>query len=109
MSIINKSYNYDFVKISFLHKFNQNDDLQNEIKIKTDTSPIILLCPLDECMNKVEKMELITWPTIYITKTISKMLGLTTNSKVILEPVYQNEYNICDVEKVFVFPLKEMV
>lgn len=109
MSIINKNNSYDFVKISFLHKLNQNDDPQNEVKIKTDKSLIIYLCPLDTFMNKVEKMELITWPTIYVTKTISKMLGLTMNSKVILEPINQNSNDICDVEKIFIFSLKEMV
>lgn len=112
MSLINKNNSYDFVKISFLHKLNQNDeskDPQNEIKVKTNESLIIHLCPLDKFMNNVEKMELITWPTIYITKTISNMLGLTMNSKVILELINQNSNDICDVENIFVFPLKEMV
>lgn len=108
-SIINTNNSYDFVRMSFLHKLNQNDELQNEIKIKTDTSLIIHLCPLDKLMNNVEKIEVITWPTIYVTKTISKMLGLTMNSKVVLEPINQNSNNIYDVENIFVYPLKEMV
>ncbi|XP_060847155.1 peroxisomal ATPase PEX1 [Rhopalosiphum padi] len=94
-----------FVKISLIHEFDKNksEDSENKSKIK-NPSIIIRLCPLDPFMNNIEKMEVITWPTIYVTNILSKMLGLKMNSKVILEPVSRIENEICDVQNIQISP-----
>lgn len=99
-----------FVKISSVHKLDQikRQNSQNKREFQ-NPSVIIRLCPLDSFMNKVEKVEVITWPTIYVTKTLSKMLGLKMNSKVVLEPITQIDNEICNVQNIVFSPLKEMV
>lgn len=99
-----------FVKVSLVHELEKikSQDSQSKQKIQ-NPSVLIRLCPLDPFMNKIEKMEVITWPTIYVTKTLSKMLGLKMNSKVVLEPVAQIDNEICNVQNIVFSPLKEMV
>jgi len=115
MSIIFKnndanSTENSFVKISLIHEFDKNksEDSENKSKIK-NPSIIIRLCPLDPFMNNIEKMEVITWPTIYVTNILSKMLGLKMNSKVILEPVSRIENEICDVQNIQISPSNNIV
>lgn len=95
-----------FVKISLLNKIDQSsDNSKNKQKLKNETL-IIRLCPLDPTMNNVDKMEEITWPTIYVTKVLSKMLDLKMNSKVILEPISGIDNDICKIKNIFISPLK---
>lgn len=112
MSLLNKNTervsDHSFVKISLLHKLDKTKDSKNKSKVD-DTSVIINLCPLDKFMNNIEKMESITWPTIYVTKTIYMMLDLSMNSKVILELMNQKDNNICDVQNIYISPIKEPV
>ncbi|XP_027844705.2 peroxisome biogenesis factor 1 [Aphis gossypii] len=110
MSIIFKnndaySTGNSFVKISLIHELDKikSEDSENKSKIK-NPSIIIRLCPLDPFMNNIEKMEVITWPTIYVTNILSKILGLKMNSKVILEPVSRIENEICDVQYIHISP-----
>ncbi|XP_015379787.1 PREDICTED: peroxisome biogenesis factor 1 isoform X2 [Diuraphis noxia] len=110
MSIIfknNEAYSNknSFVKISLIHEFDRikSEDSKNKSTIK-NPSIIVRLCPLDPSMNNIKKMEVITWPTIYVTNVLSKILGLKMNSKVILEPVSQIENEICDVQNIHISP-----
>jgi len=115
MSIIYKNndayYTKDtFVKISLIHELDRIELEDSKIKSKIKNPSIIVrLCPLDPFMNNVEKMEVITWPTIYVTNTLSKILGLKMNSKVILEPLSQIENEICDVQNIHISPSNNMV
>lgn len=100
-----------FVKISLLHELEQIKPVQG-IQNKSETkkaSVIIRLCPLDPFMNNIEKMEIITWPTIYIGNSVKKMLSLKMNSKVVLEPVCRIENEICAVQFIYISPMKIMV
>lgn len=115
MSIIYKnndaySTKNSFVKISLVHEFGRikSENSQTESKIK-NPSIIVRLCPLDPFMNNIEKMEVITWPTIYITNVLSKILDLKMNSKVILEPLSRIENDICDVQNIHISPSNNMV
>lgn len=112
MSLLNKNTervsDHNFVKISLLHKLDKIKESKNKNKVD-DTSVIIRLCPLDKFMNNVEKMESITWPTIYVTKTVYMMLDLSMNSKVILELMNQKDNNICDAQNIYISPIKELV
>jgi len=115
MSIIYKnndaySTKNSFVKISLIHEFDKmkSEDSQIKSKIK-NPSVIVRLCPLDPFMNNIEKMEVITWPTIYVTNILSKILGLKMNSKVILEPLSEIENEICDVQNIHISPSNNIV
>ncbi|XP_025196709.1 peroxisome biogenesis factor 1 [Melanaphis sacchari] len=110
MSIIFKnsdaySTGNSFVRISLIHEFDKikTEDTENKSKINNPFI-IIRLCPLDPFMNSIEKMEVITWPTIYVTNILSKMLGLKMNSKVILEPIIRIENEISDVQNIHICP-----
>ncbi|XP_060858422.1 peroxisomal ATPase PEX1 isoform X1 [Metopolophium dirhodum] len=110
MSIIYKnndaySTKNSFVRISLIREFDKmkSEDSQIKSKIK-NPSAIVRLCPLDPFMNNIEKMEVITWPTIYVTNILSKILGLKMNSKVILEPLSEIENEICDVQNIHISP-----
>lgn len=99
-----------FVKISLIHEFDRIKSEDSKIKSKIKNPSIIVrLCPLDPFMNNIEKMEVITWPTIYVTNTLSKILGLKMNSKVILEPLSHIENEICDVQNIHISPSNNMV
>lgn len=100
----------NFVKISLIHELNQikPQDSKNKPQSK-NLSVIIRLCPLDPFMNNVDKMETITWPTIYVTKTLSNALGLKMNSKVVLEPVNRINNEICGVQNIYICPSKQKV
>lgn len=111
MSILfqnNEQYSADnsFVKISLLHEIDQTSDNSKNKQKSKNASVTIRLCPLDPKMNDVDKMEDITWPTIYVTKILSKMLDLKMNSKVILEPISRIENDICKIKNIFISPLK---
>jgi len=95
-----------FVKISLFHELDRIKSEDSKIK---NSSIIVRLCPLDPFMNNIEKMEVITWPTIYVTNILSKILGLKMNSKVILEPLSQIENEICDVQNIHISPSNNMV
>lgn len=99
-----------FVKISLIQDLDQikNENSQNKSKIKNPTL-IIRLCPLDSFMNNVEEMEVIKWPTIYITNVLSKMMGLKMNSKIVLESISQIDNEICDIKNIYISPIKKMV
>lgn len=100
-----------FVKISLLRELNQtksSEEVGNKSEIK-NVSVIIRLCPLDPYMNNIEKMEIINWPTIYISNILKKMLDVKMNSKVVLEPVSQIDNEICEVQIIYISPLKKMV
>lgn len=103
-------YGNNFVKVSVLHEISQIvfQDSNNEEKIK-NRSVIVRLCPLDPFMNNVDKMEEITWPTIYVTKVLTNMLSLKMNSKVILEPISLIDNEICEVKNIYISPLVDMV
>lgn len=100
----------NFVKLSPIYKLVDMNakDSNNKPKINYH-SVVIRLCPLDPFMNNVEKLEIISLPTIYVTKTLSDLLGLKMNSKVVLEPVSQIDNEICNIDYIFISPLKEMV
>lgn len=113
MSLLNKNTDHYFsdhtyVKVSLLHKLDTIKDPKNN-KIVDDESVIVNLCLLDKCMYNIEKLENITWPTIYVTKTVFLMLNLSMNSKVVLEVMNQNDNNIYDVQNIHIFPLKVTV
>lgn len=98
----------NFVKLSLIHELVDSKDSKQKPKTN-DRFVVLRLCPLDPFMNNIEKMKVITWPTIYITKTLSKLFGLKTNSKVMLEPVYEIDNAICNIKCIYISPLKEMV
>lgn len=113
MSIIYKnnhaySTNNSFVKISLIHEFDRIKSEDSQSKI-INPSIIVRLCPLDPFMNNIKKMEVIAWPTIYVTNVLSKILGLKMNSKVILEPLIQIENQICDIQNIHISPSNYMV
>lgn len=95
-----------FVKMSLLDEIDQASD-NSKNKRKLNASLIIRLCPLDPKMHNVDKMEKITWPTIYITNFLSKVLFLKMNSKVILEPISRIDNDICNIKNIFIYPLKD--
>lgn len=100
-----------FVKISLLHELDQiisikDDKKKSEIK---NVSVVIRLCPLDPCMSNIDKMEIIIWPTIYVSNSLKKMLGLKMNSKVVLEPVSRFDNDICAVQTIYISPIKKLV
>lgn len=99
-----------FVKISLIRELDQikSKDVKNKVETK-NLCLIVRLCPLDPYMNNIENMEIITWPTIYVTNVLSKMLGLKMNSKVVLEPVTQIDNEIYSVQNICITPSKEMV
>lgn len=112
MSILNKNIqncDHIFAKISLMP--NLDTIIQkSENKLKTENPFVVVrLCPLDKCMNNVEKLEIITWPTIYITNAVSKKLGSIKNSKVILELINKIDNDICNVQNIYISPLKIMV
>lgn len=115
MSIIfqnNDSYSTrnSFVKVSLIQEFDQTQLQDSQYKSKTKNPSIIIrLCPLDPFMNNIEKMEVITWPTIYVTNILSKILGLKMNSKIVLEPVSRIENEICDVRSIQISPSNKIV
>jgi len=116
MSIIYKnsdtySTGNSFVKISLINEFDRIKKSEESLKKSTIKNPsiIVRLCPLDPLMNNVKKMEVITWPTIYVTNILSKMLGLEMNSKVILEPVTRIENEICDIQNIHITPSNKIV
>lgn len=98
----------NFVKLSLMHELADSEDSKQNPKTN-DRSVVLRLCPLDPFMNNIEKMEVITWPTIYVTKTLSKLFGLKMNSKVILEPVCEIDNAICNLKYIYISPVKEMV
>lgn len=106
--IYSYSNGINFVKLSLMHEFADSKDSKQKPKT-IDRSVVLRLCPLDPFMNNIEKMEVITWPTIYVTKTLSNLFGLKMNSKVMLEPVCQINNAICNIKCIYISPLKEMV
>ncbi|XP_050439980.1 uncharacterized protein LOC126845364 [Adelges cooleyi] len=101
------SFGNHFVKMSVLEKLNEKQEKDSKNKRTTSTKSVVVgLCPLDRAMNNYEKMNLITWPTAYVTKTLSKLLRLNMNSKVILEPV-DLENDVCSVQNFTIVPLKQ--
>lgn len=104
------SSSHCFFKISHIPELEKMISQESQNIIKTKKSPLIIrLCPLDPFMSCIEKIESITWPTIYVTKMLSKMLDLQMNSKVMLEPVNQTDNKICDIQIIYITPLKETV
>lgn len=99
-----------FVQISLVQQLNQITSKDAKKPDKINQPPIIVrLCPLDPQMINIDKMETIDWPTIYVTKTLSKMLSLKMNSKVVLEPISGINNDICDVQSIYISPLKKNV
>ncbi|VVC44744.1 ATPase, AAA-type, core,ATPase, AAA-type, conserved site,Peroxisome biogenesis factor 1, N-terminal [Cinara cedri] len=93
-----------FVKVTLL-KTELDQTKSKENQIVQVPYLIIRLCPLNPFMNNVEEMEIINWPTIYVTNTLSKMFGLNINSKVVLEPIIRMENEICDVQNICIYPI----
>jgi len=112
MSIIFKdidlySSGNSFVKISLVCELSTSKNSNKSDKI---IQPVIVrLCPLVSQMTNVDNMEAIYWPTIYVTKTLSKMLGLKMNSKVVLEPVSRINNEICNIQRIYISPIKKLV
>jgi len=98
-----------FVQISLVRELNKITLKDAKEPDKINQPPIVRLCPLDTLMINIDKLETIDWPTIYVTKTLSKMLSLKMNSKVVLEPVSGINNEICDVQSIYISPLKETV
>lgn len=99
-----------FVRISLVPELDQivpKDAKQTDMVYQ----PVIVirLCPLDPLMINVDELEIINWPTIYVTRTLNKMFGLKMNSKVVLEPVSRINNEICNIQSIYVSPLNKTV
>lgn len=109
MSMLYKNYSSHksgFVKISLLPELNKINDKKSKIE---NQYLVLRLCPLDSSMNNVDKMEFITWPTIYLSKLLFKIMNLKMNSKVILKPLSTIDNDICEIKNIYISPIKEMV
>ncbi|XP_050529647.1 peroxisome biogenesis factor 1 isoform X2 [Daktulosphaira vitifoliae] len=95
-----------FVEIKLLPKKVEVENKSLKVLEKNSSpsknSVVVGLCPLIKSMSNYKKIKHLVWPTIYVTKGLSKSLDLKVNSKVLLEPINSVNDDICNIQNVFI-------